>query len=69
MVIEELAEGLKAMKGIGTTQEDQQSQLTMNPGIFQSLSRQSKSIRSLYRGPQQIYSRCTTLSSCDSRKK
>ena len=33
-LMEELGEGLKALKGIGTPQEDQQSQLTWTLGGF-----------------------------------
>ena len=45
--MEELEEGLKGLKGMGTPQEDQQSQLTWTPGSSQRLSHQTKSIQGL----------------------
>ena len=56
-LMKELGEGLKALKGIGTPQEDQQCQLTWTPGSCQRLSHQLKSEHGLDAGPWHIYSR------------
>jgi hypothetical protein len=56
--MEELREGLKALKGIGTPQEDQQCQLTWTLGSSQRLSYQPKSIHRLDLGPWHRRSRC-----------
>ena len=45
--MEELKEGLKALKGMGTPQEDQQSQLTWISGSSQRLSHHPKIIQGL----------------------
>jgi hypothetical protein len=45
--MEELKEGLKTLKGIGTPQEDQQSPLTWLLGGSQRLSHTPKSIHRL----------------------
>lgn len=45
--MEEVGEELKALKGLRTTHEDQQNQLTGIPGSSQSLSHQAKNIHGL----------------------
>ena len=45
--MEELWEGFTALKGTGTSQEDQQNQLTWTPGSSQSLNHQPKNILGL----------------------
>ena len=50
-------ERLKALKGKGTLQKDQQSQLTWMPGSSYSLSHQPKNISKLGQGPRNICSR------------
>jgi hypothetical protein len=58
--MEELEEGLKTLKGIGTPQEDQQSQLICNSWSSQRLSHQLKSIHGLDRDPHTPpHSKCT----------
>ena len=52
--MEELEEGLKALKGIGTPQEDQQSQLTWTLGAL-NLNHQPKNVRGLS-GPRSLCS-------------
>jgi hypothetical protein len=47
MLMEELWEGFTALKGTGTSQEDQQNQLTWTPGSSQSLNHQPKNILGL----------------------
>jgi hypothetical protein len=49
---EELEEGLKALKDMANPQEDQQYQLTQNPGSYQP-----KSIHRLVQSPWHICSR------------
>lgn len=61
--MEELEEGLKALKGMGTPQEDQQSQLIWTPGSSGRLSHQPKNRHGLECGPQHICSRCAAQSS------
>ena len=48
-------EGLRNLEGIGTLQEDQQSQLTWTLGGFQRLNLEPKSINGLGVGPPCIY--------------
>jgi hypothetical protein len=55
--VEELGEGLKALKGMGTPQEDQQNQLAWTSWGSQRLRHQSKSIYELDRGLQHTCSR------------
>jgi hypothetical protein len=59
-LMEEPGEGLKALKNIGTPQEDQQN----NPGSSLRLSHQPKNIHRLDQGPQNICSRYAAWSSC-----
>jgi hypothetical protein len=49
--MEEWGKVLKALKGMGTPQEDQQSQLTWSSGSSQSLSHQTKNIYELEQAP------------------
>ena len=62
--MEELEEGLKGLKGMGTPQEDQQSQLTWTPGSSQRLSHQPKSIYKMGIGAWHVCSRNGTQSPC-----
>ena len=50
--MEELVEGLKALKGIRTLQEEEETQLTWTPGSSQRLSHQPKNIHGLDRVPR-----------------
>lgn len=67
--MEELEEGLKALKGMGTPQEDQQSQLIWTPGSSGRLSHQPKNIHGLEWGPQHICSRRAARSPFESPNK
>jgi hypothetical protein len=62
--MKEVGEGLKALKGIETRQEDQLNQLTWTPGNSQRLSHQPKSINGLDLGPQHICSKRADQSPC-----
>ena len=57
ILVEELGERLKQLKGMITPQEDQQYQLTWTPWSFQSLTHQPKSIHWLVWGPRYICGR------------
>ena len=56
-IMEDLGEGLQALKDIETPQEDQQCQLTWTPMRSQRLSHQLKSIYGLVWDPQHMCSR------------
>lgn len=64
--MEELEEGLRAWKAIGTPQEDQMSQLTHIQGGSERLNHLSKSMHRLDLGPGHICSRHSAQSSCGS---
>ena len=55
--MEELGEGMKEPKGMATTQEEQQCQLTWTPGSSQRLCHQPKSIHVLVPWPLAYMSR------------
>ena len=64
--MEELGEGLRGLKGIGTPQEDQKSQLTWTLRGSQRLNHQPKSEHGLDLGSLCGGSRCAVWSSCGS---
>jgi hypothetical protein len=55
---------IEGPEGVGTTQEDQRSQLIWTLGDFHRLNYQPKSIYRLEGGPWQRCSRCVAQSSC-----
>lgn len=62
ILVEELEKGLKALKWMGTTQVDQQSQITWAHESSQMLSDQPKNIKEVEQDSQQICNRHDSLS-------